>query len=253
MNNNRLALITGASRGLGAIVSRALAEKGFTLIMVSRNLDDLESVKNKLKSPEKHRVCAVDLCNLRSIEEKLTSIDLPIGKVEVVIHAAGGGIGLKDSLLSVDDFERLLGLNLSSAIEINRLVIPSMKRAKRGNIIHVGSIASYEAVGSVGYNTVKAGICGYVRSIGREVLKDGIILSGILPGGFISDGNAMDRLRSRNPEAYENFIKERLPRGEMGKAEELIPIISLLCERSAAMFGGCLIPVDAGEGKAYFV
>ena len=85
------------------------------------------------------------------------------------------------------------------------------------------------------------------------MLRNGIVLSGILPGGFISEGNAMDRLRTRNPEAYDEFISQRLPRKKMGKAEELLPIISLLCDPGSGMFGGCLIPVDAGEGKAYFV
>ena len=248
-----MALITGASRGLGAAVCEALANNGHKLIMVSRNTSDLCTLKDRLKNAEEHRVCTVDLCNLREIKECLVGGDLDLENVEVVVHAAGGGIGLKEPLLNVDDFEKLLALNLSSAIEINRLVIPGMAKAKKGNIIHIGSIASYEAVGSVGYNTAKAAICGYVKSLGREVLKDGIILSGVLPGGFISEGNAMDRLRDRNRQAYDQFIKERLPRGKMGKAEELIPIILLLCEPSAAMFGGCLIPVDAGEGKAYFV
>ena len=247
------ALITGASRGLGAVVCAALADEGYELIMVSRNKDDMEKLKAKLKNSELHKSCSIDLFDVRGIRNQLEYNNCMLSGIDVVLHSAGGGLGFRESLLSAEEFEKLLAVNLSSAIEINRIVIPEMQKQKRGNIIHVGSIASYEAVGSVGYNTVKAGICGYVRTLGREILKDGIVLSGILPGGFISDGNAMDRLRSRNPEVYQSFIEERLPRRTMGRAEELLPLILMLCEPSAGMFGGCLIPVDAGEGKAYFV
>ena len=92
-----------------------------------------------------------------------------------------------------------------------------MTRAKRGNIIHVGSIASYEAVGSVGYNTVKAGICGYVRSIGREVLKDGIILSGILQGGFISDRMQWTDCEAEIPRHTKILLKKGFLEGKWEK------------------------------------
>jgi 3-oxoacyl-[acyl-carrier protein] reductase len=115
----------------------------------------------------------------------------------------------------------------------------------------VGSIASYEAAGSVSYNTVKAGLAAYVRTLGRELAGDGIIATGVLPGGFIAPGNAMDRLKTNKPDVYEKFIADRLPRKKMGEAEEIVPLLTLLCSEGASMMSGCLVPIDAGEGKAY--
>ena len=126
-----------------------------------------------------------------------------------------------------------------------------MMERRSGNLVHVGSIASIEGVGSVGYNTVKAALAAYVRSLGRELSRCNVIATGILPGGFISPGNAMGRLQEGNPEAYETFIQDRLPRQVMGEAEELIPMLLLLCSEGASMMGGCLVPIDAGEGRTY--
>ena len=117
--------------------------------------------------------------------------------------------------------------------------------------MHVGSIASGEVSGSVGYNTVKAALAGYVRSLGRELSKSGLVVTGILPGGFYAPGNSWERLEKKNQEAVQQFIEDRLPRGSLGQAEELIPMIRLLCSDDASMMAGCLVPIDAGEGVRY--
>jgi 3-oxoacyl-[acyl-carrier protein] reductase len=146
---------------------------------------------------------------------------------------------------------KLFMTNLGGAMEVNRRFIPRMQADGYGRVIHVCSIASGEAVGSVGYNTVKAALGAYVRSLGRELAPYGVVVSGIAPGGFQAPGNAMERLKERSPEAYEDFLKSRLPRGYMGKAEELLPLLKYLASPEASMMGGCLVPIDAGEARYY--
>ena len=125
--------------------------------MVARNIDDLNNVKKSMHNSDRHLLCELDLLKIENIKQGLENCGFDIEKVNVVVHSAGGGLGARESLISPVEFHKLLALNLSSAIEINRIIIPGMKKANQGNIVHVGSIASYEAVGSVGYNTVKAG------------------------------------------------------------------------------------------------
>ena len=72
-----------------------------------------------------------------------------------------------------------------------------------------------------------------------------------MPGGFIAPGNAMFRFKIKNIKDYKKFIKKRLPRNKMGDASEIIPIILFLCSQHASMMGGCMVPIDAGEGIAY--
>ena len=244
-------LITGASKGLGAVAAGAFAARGARVALLARSHDKLEAVRQSCVDPERHVCVPVDLLEMRGIQVAVETARKALGGIDVVLHSVGGGLGLKDPLLLHGDFMKLFALNLGAAAEINRLVAPEMKEKRSGNLVHVGSIASSEGVGSVGYNTVKAALAAYVRSLGLELNRFNVVATGILPGGFIAPGNAMARLRECNPEAYQKFIDERLPRKMMGDAEELVPMLVLLCSEGASMMGGCLVPIDAGEGRAY--
>jgi len=98
-----------------------------------------------------------------------------------------------------------------------------------------------------------AALAAYVRSLGREIAGSGIVATGILPGGFYAPENSWERLEAKSPDVVKKFIEERLPRKFLGRAEELIPMILLLCSDAASMMGGCLVPIDAGEGRAYII
>ena len=250
---NKKILITGASQGLGAVAAQAFAERGARLVLIARSEDKLSQVRLSCRNPERHLCIAVDLLEMNNIEDAINKARAFLGNIDVVLHAAGGGLGLKDDFLKYQDFLKLFILNLGAAAEINRLVASEMKETRSGYLVHIGSIASTEGVGSVGYNSVKAALAAYVRSLGRELNRFNVIATGILPGGFLAPGNAMARLQEFNPVAYKAFINERLPRQIMGDANELIPMLILLCSEGASMMGGCVVPMDAGEGRSYIL
>lgn len=244
-------LITGASKGLGSVCAKALAENGARLVLIARTEEKLEAVRTSLKNPERHFCIAADLMDLQQLDAGIKRAKEFFKDIDVVLHVAGGGLGLRDILLSAGDFIKLFTLNVAVAAEINRIIVPEMIKRGKGNIVHIGSIASTEATASVGYNTVKAALAAYVRSLGREIAGSGVVATGILPGGFYAPGNSWERLEATKPDVVKQFIEERLPRKFLGKAEELMPMILLLCSDAASMMGGCLVPIDAGEGKAY--
>lgn len=246
-------IITGASKGLGAVAARSLSELGANLVLIARSKDKLAVLKNELENKTYHHIIASDLTDMTALNSAITESVKFLGEVNCVLHAAGGGLGFRSELIEQNDLIKLFTLNVSVAAEINRILVPKMKEKRCGNLVHVGSIAASEAVGSVGYNTVKAALSAYVRSLGRELATHGIIVTGILPGGFLGPDNAMERLKASKPEVYEKFIEERLPRKVMGDARELMPLIQLLLSDQASMMGGSMIPIDAGEGKAYTV
>ena len=218
-------LVTGASRGLGKVAAQAFSADGNTVIPFTRQ--------------------DCDYLHLDRWNGALPH------DLDVVLHCAGGGLGLREPFISAKSFYDLFQVNLGGAAEINRLVIPDMQARRKGNIVHVCSIASGAAVGSVGYNTLKSALAAYVRSLGRELAPFGVVVAGISPGGFSAPDNAMVRLREANPAAWLDFVKNRLPRGVMGQAQELIPLLKFLCSDEASMMGGCVVPVDAGEGHYY--
>ena len=248
---NRHILITGASRGLGSVSARAFSEQGSILALMARSKDDLEDVRRSCKSPEKHLSIPADLTDMDALNNSIVKAKEFLGELDVVLHVAGGGLGFREPLIKQDDLLKIFSLNVGVAAEINRLVVPDMRKRKKGNLVHVASIASIEATGSVGYNTSKAALAAYVRTLGNELMSYGIVVTGILPGGFSAPGNAMERLKANKPEVLKKFIEDRLPRKRMAMSDELIPLLLFLCSEAASMMGGCLVPIDAGEGKSY--
>lgn len=244
-------LITGASRGLGAVCAEAFSRMGARLALCARSGEHLKEVVRSCEQPERHMVIAVDLLELAAIPAAVAEALQFLGRIDVVLHVAGGGLGLREPLLEARDLLKLFTLNVAAAAEINRLVVPEMKHRKRGTLIHVGSIAGREAVASVGYNTVKTALSAYVRSLGNELAASSLVVTGIQPGGFLAPGNSWARLTANKPEVVEQFIQQRLPRGYLAQAEELVPLLAFLCSDAASMMAGCMVPIDAGEGKCY--
>ena len=246
-------IVTGASRGLGAMACRALAERDAKIAMLSRSTKEMNNLKSRLKNPSNHISIKVNLLKNNEIKLAIKKAKKFLKQIDIVLHVAGGGFGLKEELIKDKDLKMLLQINIGAAAEINRLVVRSKTKRQFLKLVHVGSIASNEAVGSVGYNVAKSALAAYVRSLGRELYKNKVIVTGVLPGGFIAPGNAMERLRKKNIKDYKKFIKTRLPRTLMGSASEVLPMLLFLCSKHSSMMGGCLVPIDAGEGKTYHI
>lgn len=243
-------LITGASRGLGQSCAEAFATAGAKLLLAGRTAERLARLHASLERPEDHRVLAGDLTKPEAVDGLIQAAEAG-GDLDIILHVMGGGLGLRDPLLSREEFAALFVVNLAAAAEINRRLMPRMVERKTGNIVHVGSIASTEAVGSVGYNTVKAALAAYTRSLGRAFASTGVIVTGMLPGGFGAPDNAMERLQRRDPALFTQWVEQRLPRKHLGRPEELIPLLMFLASRRATMMAGCCVPIDAGEGLTY--
>ncbi len=250
---NKRIIVTGASKGLGAVCARALAAEGARLVLLARSGENLEAVRQSCQRPEEHLSVAADLTVVMQLHEAVARAEKFLGEVDVVLHIAGGGLGLREPLLKAEDFTKLFRLNVGVAAEINHILAPKMMVRRSGNLVHVCSIASNEATGSVGYNAVKAALAGYVRTLGRQLVESGVVVTGILPGGFYAPGNSFARMEQMNPVGLENFVATRLPRKKLGKAEEIVPLLMFLCSDQASMMGGCLVPIDAGEGLGFFV
>ena len=194
---NKKIIVTGASRGLGAMLCKALAERGAKLAMLSRSKKEMNKLISNMKNSSNHVSINVNLLKNKQIVEAIKKAKKFLKNIDIVLHVAGGGFGLKDALVKENDLKLLFQANLGAAAEINRLIVRDKVKQKTLKLIHVGSTASIEAVGSVGYNVVKSALAGYVRSLGRKLIKNKVIVTGILPGVFIAQGNAMERLKKK--------------------------------------------------------
>ena len=146
---------------------------------------------------------------------------------------------------------KLFDGNLLGAVAINSLIIPLFQKARSGTVIHVGSTAAPQSIGSVGYNTVKAGLNAYVRSLGNSVVADNVLVCGINPGAFDATNNAMYRLKNSNSKAYLEFLERKLPRNRLSLAQEIIDVLVFLGDSNNLALAGSMVAVDGGESVAY--
>jgi 3-oxoacyl-[acyl-carrier protein] reductase len=246
-------LITGASKGLGYVCAREFEKQGAQLVLVARSLSKLEHLKSTFSNPAKHLVFSADLLNHDSIQGLVKKGLEHSGGFDIVLHILGGGYGFRDPLITWEQLDTLYKVNVGVAAEINRLIVPEMVEKKHGRLVHVGSIASHEATASVGYNTVKAALAAYVRSLGRELAESRVVVSGILPGAFYAPDNSWERLKATKPEVVKEFIEKNLPRKRIADVDEVLPLIFFLASEAASMMSGCCVPIDAGEGKNYIL
>ena len=245
-------LIVGASSGLGFEIFKHYASEENSIFILTKNISRLKKNIKKIKIKKNFKYSYIDLSTNKDINSIILSTKNYFkNKIDLVIHVAGGGLGFREYDIKYSNLLKVLNLNILSQIEINKKIIPLMKKRKKGIIIHISSIAGFEAVGSVAYNISKAALNAYVRTMGRQVAKFGIVLTGIAPGGFIANDNAMHRLKNKNKKIYNQFIYKRLPRNKMGNVKEILPLISFLGSDNSGMMSGCIAPIDGGEGKFY--
>ena len=247
---NKNILITGASEGLGKYIAIELSKVANKLILISRSKKKLQIVKDKCQNKNRHIICPIDLNEIKKIKKKLQSKIKSIKKIDAVLHIAGGGLGIKESLPNYEDYIKVFNLNLFSIFEINKFIVPLMKKNKNGVLFHVGSIASNEAIASLSYNVAKSSLSSYVRTLSKSLAQYNICVTGISPGAFIYENNAMGRLKKNNIKVYNDFINNRLPRKKMPSAKELLPIFKMIIENNM-MFTGNMISCDGGEGNFY--
>ncbi len=249
-------LITGASKGLGLLVAEGYGAKGARIFATARSADLLKALVDGLQKqdqsePDRHGFLAADLLDTDAVSTLADTVLSAMGTPDIIIHCMGGGYGFHDPLLAAEQLDKLFGVNVKAGAEINRLLVPAMTENGGGYILHVGSAASTQAIASTGYNTVKAALAAYVRSLGNELAAGNVIVTGILPGGFFAPDNSFRRMEADKPDVLQKFIDERLPRGFMADGAEILPLIYFLTSPGASMMAGSCIPIDAGESRAY--
>lgn len=250
---NRLALVTGAGRGIGRAIAKCLAREGARVAVVSRTSSDLASLIEEIGGKDQgHLGIAHDLVEENGPEEVVKILSKESGWPSIVVHNLGGALNIKDPFCSIQDWRRVNRLNFEVAVELNTLIVPNMQKNKWGRVVHISSISSMENHGPVTYCTVKAALTAYTRSFGGVVAPDGVVVSTVLPGAVFTEKGYWDITSKKNPEHVKKFLTERQRIGRFGNPEEIGNFVAFLCSDLASFNTGSIIPVDGGQGRGYF-
>lgn len=249
----RVALVTGASSGLGLASARALAARGARLAIASRGGDKLEAARASLAG-EGAQVAAfaADVASGPALAELVQAVEGQIGPIDVLV-ANGGGPTAKPALeLTEADWEAALPLALLFVPRLCRLVVPGMRQRGWGRIVAINSISARQPIPGLALsNALRPAVLGYLKTLSQEVAADGVTVNAVLPGYTLTerqDDLATDRAARSGlgKEAVIATWTAQIPAGRMARPEEIGAAVGFLCSEEASYVTGQALTVDGG-------
>jgi len=247
----KTALVTAASRGIGKSICQELAKNGAKVIAIARNRDKLEELLVTLENEEKHAIIVLDLSKRENTKELKLLVDKLGLSPDIVVNNLGGNLGIVDPLSDYQNYEEVMYINLGVAIQINKEFIPSMLEKKYGRICHISSISALENQGPPQYCAAKAALNAYIRSIGRYVSKDNVIITGVMPGAIYTEEGYWDEVIRNRPDHAEKFLKDRMAIGRFGDTAEVSALVAFLVSEHSSFMVGSVVLADGGQGRTF--
>jgi len=249
------AVVTGGSRGIGAAVARALAERGAKVTIMSRSLDELEAQAGLLRRGSAATVTALacDVTDSASIRNAFAQAVESNGTVRVLVNNAGAAEGAPFAKMTRDIWDRMVAVNLTSTYACSAEVIPAMLQARSGRIVNVASTAGLRGYKTMtAYCAAKHGVVGLTRALALETAKHGITVNAVCPGytdtdltdGSVSNLAAVFKVSEDEARA---MLVRTIPRGSLITADEVANAVCWLCAPGAAAVTGIALPIAGGE------
>jgi 3-oxoacyl-[acyl-carrier protein] reductase len=242
MLTGQIALITGASRGIGAAIAQALGEQGATVIGTATSASGALAISNSFASANiKGEGMALNVNDAAQVDSSLKAIGEKYGDVTILVNNAGI---TRDTLLmrmKDEDWDDVIGTNLTSVYRMSQAVLRPMMKARAGRIISISSVVGHMGnAGQTNYAAAKAGMTGFTKSLAAEVGSRGITVNCVAPGFIETD------MTAELSEEVTNKMLARIPAGRLGNVKEIAATVAFLASPSAAYITGETIHVNGG-------
>jgi 3-oxoacyl-[acyl-carrier protein] reductase len=252
---NKVALVTGASSGLGLAIARELAAEGASVAMVARRAADLEQHANEITASTSGRAIAIagDVTVAGAAEQFARAAEAALGPVDILVANAGGPPSTTFESTTVAQYRAAIELNLLASIWLAYACVPAMRARHWGRVIFLTSMAAKQPVpGLILSNTARSGLLGFAKTLSDEVAKDGVLVNTVLPGHFDTPRAAelasMRAAREKRP--VSDIMHQRagsIPLGRAGDPREMSAVVAFLASTRSSFVTGTAIQVDGGS------
>ena len=240
---NKVAIITGATRGIGRQIAVTFAKEGYDIALNYRKEnEELESVKKEIEE-SKVQCLAIkgDVSSFEDCEEFVKQVIEKFGKIDVLVNNAGITNDMLLMRMKKEDFEQVIDVNLVGTFNVTKNVISYMLKARSGRIINISSVVGVSGnAGQTNYSASKAGIIGFTKSLAKEVATRGILVNAVAPG-FI-ETSMTDVLKDEVKEE----IAKSIPLKHIGTAKDVANVVKFLASPDSSYITGQVIQVDGG-------
>ena len=242
MLEGKIALVTGASRGIGKAIAEALGAQGATVIGTATTEGGAEAITQRFAEADiKGQGMRLDVGDEASVDAVMKEIGERFGAVSVLVNNAGI---TRDNLLmrmKSDEWDSVLNTNLTSVYRMSKACLRAMMKAKTGRIINIASVVGASGnAGQTNYSAAKAGMFGFTKSLAQEVGSRGITVNAVAPGFIDTD------MTRELPDAQRDALLGSIPLGRLGKPEEIASVVVFLASEAAAYVTGETIHVNGG-------
>jgi 3-oxoacyl-[acyl-carrier protein] reductase len=250
----KVAIVTGSSRGLGLGSARALVAEGCRVTVCARGADALAAAAHDLRqvAGSDDRVLAVraDLASASGVHEVVTRTVEVFGGLDILVNNVGLARG--SDIVGTSDVEwtEALDQTLFPAIRASRLAVPHLRRRGGGAIIMIASIWGRESGGRMTYNAVKAAEISLAKAMAQQLAGDNIRVNSVAPGSIRFPGGSWDRRVKEDPEGMGEFVRRELPFGRFGRPEEVGAVVAFLASSRASWISGASVPVDGCQSRS---
>ena len=247
---NRVALVTGSSKGLGREVALEFARKGAKVVVNGRNPAKVANVAREIEDMGGTALgIAADVTKKAEVVKLVQRVLEKLGRVDILVNNAGGSNGAqKAAELTEEDWDRIIALNLKSTFLCSQAVIPAMKNQQYGKIVNVSSQAgrALSVLGGPHYASAKAGVIGLTRHLAKELAQEGINVNAVAPG-LICSSQRFENLWYSYPKDVRDKFLDDIPIGRLATNKEVAAAALFLASEEASYFVGATLDVNGGR------
>src|SRR6478672_2095223 len=251
---DKVAIVTGASRGLGLACATALAAEGCRVTVCARGEANLSEAASSLRavagSDDRILPVIADVSSAAGVNDVIRRTIDTFGRLDILVN----NVGLAKGSTIVDtadaEWQEALDQTLFPAIRMSRASIPHMRKRGGGSIVMIASIWGRESGGRMTYNAVKAAEISLAKSMAQQLARDNIRVNSVAPGSISFPGGSWHRRQLEDPAGIAEFVARELPFGRFGRPEEVGGVVAFLVSPRASWISGASVPVDGCQSRS---